>query len=550
MRVKINGKTIRLGSEVGRGGEGVVYAHCTEAGIAVKVYTRPTLERVEKVSTMVSNGFARYAPEVVAFPRDIVYDMNGQIIGFTMKRANSCGALHELSTPKSRHIRFPEFDYRKIVLVAVNLASAVGEVHRNGCVIGDINESGALVSNDSTVTLVDADSFQIIVDGRLYPCTVAKADYTPPELQNGATQRRKTQKHDEFGLALLIFQLLFMGRGPFAGQPIKQDDQRFVTPSDAIASYQFAYTVKRRGDVSLKPPTGSLILDDFPSKIQTMFERAFGTDPNDRPEAREWVDALSELEGQLVQNCEKNRRHWFPKHNHMCTWCRIGKTVDMFPDESISNSSKGGNSDKQKRQGVIKDIGGNRPKSRVRHVPSVKNTLKVGSHSKTRPRKSAQPHSVVRFHKGWIFSWKGLTIIGALIVALMAVLWGIMRSEVQEYIPWDDNGDGRVSCAEARRYGIAPVPRSHPAYRYMWDRDGDGVVCERPGTSTIQRQNTVPSIPPKPVQKEQERIPWDDNGNGRVSCAEAERHGIVPVRKDHPAYPYMWDRDGDGVVCE
>ena len=43
---------------------------------------------------------------------------------------------------------------------------------------------------------------------------------------------------------------------------------------------------------------------------------------------------------------------------------------------------------------------------------------------------------------------------------------------------WDDNGNGRISCAEARKHGIAPVPRSHPAYRYMTDRDGDGVVCE------------------------------------------------------------------------
>ena len=40
----------------------------------------------------------------------------------------------------------------------------------------------------------------------------------------------------------------------------------------------------------------------------------------------------------------------------------------------------------------------------------------------------------------------------------------------------DDNGNGRITCAEARRHGIAPVPRSHPAYRYM--RDGDGEVCE------------------------------------------------------------------------
>lgn len=41
---------------------------------------------------------------------------------------------------------------------------------------------------------------------------------------------------------------------------------------------------------------------------------------------------------------------------------------------------------------------------------------------------------------------------------------------------WDDNRNGRITCAEARRHGIAPVKRGHPAYRYM--RDGDGVVCE------------------------------------------------------------------------
>lgn len=43
---------------------------------------------------------------------------------------------------------------------------------------------------------------------------------------------------------------------------------------------------------------------------------------------------------------------------------------------------------------------------------------------------------------------------------------------------YDDNGNGRITCAEARRHGIAPVPRRHPAYRYMRDSDGDGIVCE------------------------------------------------------------------------
>ena len=43
---------------------------------------------------------------------------------------------------------------------------------------------------------------------------------------------------------------------------------------------------------------------------------------------------------------------------------------------------------------------------------------------------------------------------------------------------YDDNDNRRIACAEARRHGIAPVPRGHPAYRFMRDADSDGVVCE------------------------------------------------------------------------
>ncbi|MCY4288300.1 MAG: excalibur calcium-binding domain-containing protein [Aestuariivita sp.] len=43
---------------------------------------------------------------------------------------------------------------------------------------------------------------------------------------------------------------------------------------------------------------------------------------------------------------------------------------------------------------------------------------------------------------------------------------------------YDDNRNGRITCKEARRHGIAPVEQNHPAYRFMRDGDGDGVVCE------------------------------------------------------------------------
>lgn len=43
----------------------------------------------------------------------------------------------------------------------------------------------------------------------------------------------------------------------------------------------------------------------------------------------------------------------------------------------------------------------------------------------------------------------------------------------------DSNGNGRITCAEARAAGLPiPVRQEHWAYAYMQDRDGDGKVCE------------------------------------------------------------------------
>ena len=45
----------------------------------------------------------------------------------------------------------------------------------------------------------------------------------------------------------------------------------------------------------------------------------------------------------------------------------------------------------------------------------------------------------------------------------------------------DANGNGRVTCAEARAATCgAPIPvtSDHPLYQYMTDGDGDGQVCE------------------------------------------------------------------------
>ena len=53
-----------------------------------------------------------------------------------------------------------------------------------------------------------------------------------------------------------------------------------------------------------------------------------------------------------------------------------------------------------------------------------------------------------------------------------------------------------------------------------------------------------------PAPRRNGRARYDDNGNGRITRKEVRRHCISTVRRDHPAYRYMRDGDGDGIVYE
>ena len=69
------------------------------------------------------------------------------------------------------------------------------------------------------------------------------------------------------------------------------------------------------------------------------------------------------------------------------------------------------------------------------------------------------------------------------------------------------------------------------------------------GTATATPTRAAPATPRSATEVDALAL-WDDNGNGRITCAEARAHGIAPVHRGHPAYQYMRDADGDGVVCE
>lgn len=61
---------------------------------------------------------------------------------------------------------------------------------------------------------------------------------------------------------------------------------------------------------------------------------------------------------------------------------------------------------------------------------------------------------------------------------------------------------------------------------------------------------TVTATKPAAYKSNDALALYDSNGNGRITCTEARSHQIAPVHTGHPAFKYMNDRDGNGVVCE
>lgn len=328
------GHELHPDKRVGKGGEGEVFAISNMPGFAVKAYL-PGIgpEREKKIRAMVDIRIADNAP-TVAFPHQIVVDGRGTFVGFVMRLVEKHKEIHELQTPSSRQRHFPKADYSFIVRVALNIARVFTQVHATGCIVGDINQRGILVSTNATVALIDADSFQITNGSQRFLCLVGVPEYTPPELQGKPLKSIvRTTDHDAFGLAVCLFQLLCMDRHPFSGHFTGKTEMPL---EKAIAEYRFAYSSRNTGMIA---PPGTVRLDDLTPKVAQLFEAAFS--PNhvgNRPSASMWIDALSELEASL-RACSRNKLHRYARNAKECPWCRMEAEFGrpLFLDTDFTN---------------------------------------------------------------------------------------------------------------------------------------------------------------------------------------------------------------------
>ncbi|MBV9493044.1 MAG: hypothetical protein JOZ54_02275, partial [Acidobacteria bacterium] len=318
------GRSVQPEKELCRGGEGAIFTVAGRSDVLAKLYHQKK-DPVKEAKLAVMLGASNDALlRIASWPiTTLRLPGSADVVGFLMPRCEG-QELHQLYRPGSRKQKFPHADWRFLAQTARNIAAAVATIHATGLVIGDVNQRNVLVARDATVRILDCDSFQVRANGQLLYCPVGVAEFTPPELQNRPFHlTERTPNHDAFGLAILIFQLLFMGWHPYVGRFLADGEMDIAR---AIAERRFAHGKDSRRRL-MEPPPHAVSFESMPPRLISLFEAAFVSDV--RPSAQAWCDALDAARAELAV-CSVEPMHQYSRHLPECLWCRLEKASGVF----------------------------------------------------------------------------------------------------------------------------------------------------------------------------------------------------------------------------
>ncbi len=323
---------------IGSGGEGSVFKLAKNPNILVKIYSERALERMpeieQKIKAMVGKkpGLLDYnGLTIIAWPSYVVYDEFKRFAGYLMKRVQAKNQLSHVITPGLQKAKFPNITYYDRVVIAINLAKVMGFLHQNDTIIGDINTSDFFVYPGFEIGVVDTDSFQFSSANKLFHCKVFTPDYTAPEVieaKKKFTQEiKRIPNHDNYGLAILIFQILMFGVHPFSARikGVLGFDGNAINYTMEKEIFPYNYPSN-----NIIPPKNAMPYTFLPKNIQELFNRSFqkhALSDTDRPSTEEWVKELRVLKDSL-KKCKKDKTHFYPNHFQKCPICAREQTKD------------------------------------------------------------------------------------------------------------------------------------------------------------------------------------------------------------------------------
>lgn len=322
---------------IGAGGEGSVYKLHKNPDVLAKIYLKRALDRMpdieDKIKAMVLQkpGLLSYKGlTIIAWPTHVLYDENKHFAGYLMSRVQAKNQLSHVITPTLQKKKFPNITYYDRIVISINLALVMSYLHQNATVIGDINTSDFFVYPGFEIGLVDTDSFQVKVPNKLFHCKVFTPDYTPPEVieakKKTSAEVVRLPNHDNYGLAILIFQILNAGVHPFSARVKNKSNFDGNAINYCMEHEIFPYLGK---DPHVIPPKNAMPFRYFPKEIQDLFIKAFlpYKQNTPRPTAEEWVNGLRSLK-ENSKKCRRNKAHYYPNHFSRCPHCERERTKD------------------------------------------------------------------------------------------------------------------------------------------------------------------------------------------------------------------------------
>lgn len=303
-----------LGETVGnKGGTAQVYRITAKTAppLLAKIYHSDSLlERIAKdpayAQRLMHLGEARssLARELpfCAWPRRIVFrkrqpqesEIAGSIIGLTLPELSTHRSLLEIVNDGTARTGMT---HGRGIHLAISLADQLHRLHTHPWqfVIGDLSPNNILVDYSfSSIHFIDMDAVGFAPVGYdvVFDTPGSTPCYRSPEYFNGNGQARLSAAHDDFVLAVVLFQLLMAMSGVSGAHPFLDAD---ACEDEKIRRCSFPYVEALRGQLVADTPANAYA--GWHADLRAAFEGVFTG--RTRMTAKEWVDLLSRFRRSL-----------------------------------------------------------------------------------------------------------------------------------------------------------------------------------------------------------------------------------------------------------
>ena len=345
------GQAVTLGDQIGKGGEGAVFEVAGRSDVVAKVYHTRVLndEIASKLDAMMAwqvqeprrdRRLARVdplRPERAAGARLLDAAHQGRAPAARALRQRRAGGPTS-PRPDGTTCCWPPGTSRRPSTPSTRRASWSGTSTRGTCLSTTRCACGLSIAIPSRWSPTAGPSIAPWVPPH----------FTPTELQSVKLRDvTRTIDHDGFGLAVLIFHLVFVGRHPFAG--------RFRGPGDltierAIAERRFAFSARPAEHAGRSPPgvsqdhrrdadAGGALRGRLPRRGPG---GSHVGPPRSRPTPVAWATELEVLMKNRA-SCSFDDSHVHYNRSSECPWCRIedeGGPAFFLPDTGRSLITK------------------------------------------------------------------------------------------------------------------------------------------------------------------------------------------------------------------